>query len=55
MSYENIGDSKVNPDGSISTLVDNGDGTIGTLTTNCPRVIVYLHKDGTIKAYPETN
>lgn len=35
--YENIGDSRVNADGSVSTLVDNGDGTIGTYTTGCPR------------------
>lgn len=35
--YENIGDSRVNADGSVSTLVDNGDGTIGTYTTGCPK------------------
>lgn len=35
--YENIGDSRVNVDGSVSTLVDNGDGTIGTYTTGCPK------------------
>lgn len=34
--YENAGDSKVNADGSVSTLVDNGDGSLGTLTVNCP-------------------
>lgn len=34
--YEKVGDSKKNADGSISTLVDNGDGSIGTYTVNCP-------------------
>jgi hypothetical protein len=33
--YEKVGDSKKNADGSISTLVDNGDGSIGTYTVNC--------------------
>lgn len=34
--FENIGDTRTNADGSVSTLVDNGDGSIGTLTTGCP-------------------
>lgn len=34
--YSEIGDSRQNADGSVSTLVDNGDGSIGTHTTGCP-------------------
>lgn len=53
--YSKIGDSRVNPDGSMSTLVDNGDGSIGTYTTGCPKVSpLYLHKrTGIISSVPE--
>jgi len=54
-SFSKIGDSRRNPDGSLSTLVDNGDGSIGTLTTGCPKIHnVYLHKrTGVISSVPE--
>jgi len=48
--YEKVGDSKVNADGSVSTLVDNGDGSLGTLTVGIPDPgPLYLdHKTGRI-------
>lgn len=49
-TYKNIGDKRVNEDGSVSTLVDNGDGSIGTFTTNCPMLPpLYLYSDGVIR------
>jgi hypothetical protein len=54
--YSKIGDRRRNADGSVSTLVDNGDGSIGTYTTGCPAAHpLYLHKrTGIISAVPET-
>lgn len=53
-TYSKAGDSRTNADGSISTLVDNGDGTLGTLTKGCPPTPpVYLHLDGVIRGWPE--
>lgn len=55
-TYNKIGDSRVNKDGSISTLVDAGDSVIGTYTVNCPKLPpLYLHSNGTIHAYKEGN
>ena len=52
--YSEVGDRRTNLDGSVSTLVDNGDGTLGTLTTGCPPTPpVYLHSDGVIRSTPE--
>lgn len=51
--YSEIGDSRMNEDGSVSTLVDNGDGSIGTFTRGGPKTPpVYLHADGVIRAQP---
>jgi len=54
--YSKIGDHRLNADGSVSTLVDNGDGSIGTYTTGCPAAgPLYLHKrTGIISSVPET-
>lgn len=53
--YSKVEDTRVNADGSVSTLVDAGDGVIGTLTTNCPPLgPLFLHKrTGVISATPE--
>ena len=53
--YSKVGDTRVNTDGSVSTLVDAGDGVIGTLTSNCPPLgPLFLHKrTGVISATPE--
>lgn len=50
--YGRVGATWKNPDGSISTLVDNGDGTLGTHTTGLPKTppLVIDHAAGTIKA-----
>ncbi len=54
--FSKIGDRRTNADGSVSTLVDNGDGSIGTYTPGCPKVgPLYLHtRTGIISAVPET-
>ncbi|MGP3505407.1 hypothetical protein [Paracidovorax citrulli] len=55
--FSEIGDSRRNADGSVSTLVDTGDGDggIGTLTRDIPiGPPVYLHtRTGIISAVPE--
>lgn len=52
--YSEVGDQRTHHDGSISTLVDNGDGTKGVLTRACPTVPpAYLHSDGVIRSTPE--
>ncbi|SHM78938.1 hypothetical protein [Phytopseudomonas punonensis] len=49
--YSKIGDTRIKPDGSVSTLVDTGDGDIGTVTTGCPPIACVLDKkNGVIKS-----
>lgn len=42
-----VGGVRRNADGSLTTLVDNGDGSVGTLTTNVPDPGPLVHDKAT--------
>lgn len=49
-----LGDTRRNADGSTSTLVDNGDGTLGTLTSGLPKITPRFDPFGPIPIPPGT-